>query len=61
LLEIFGYMLDDGNMYQIMPFFSGNGRNGKKVSVLEVNTVLRWWNLILILLMRLKVLRILLR
>ena len=31
LLEIFGYMLDDGNMYQIMPFFSGNGRNGKGV------------------------------
>lgn len=31
LLEIFGYMLDDGNMYQIMPFFSGAGRNGKGV------------------------------
>lgn len=31
LLEIFGYMLDDGNMYQIMPFFSGKGRNGKGV------------------------------
>lgn len=31
LLEIFGYMLDDGNNYQIMPFFSGTGRNGKGV------------------------------
>lgn len=31
LLEIFGYMLDDGNMYQIIPFFSGAGRNGKGV------------------------------
>lgn len=31
LLEIFGYMLTDGNPAQKLPFFSGKGRNGKGV------------------------------
>lgn len=31
LLEIYGYMITDGNPHQIMPFFSGKGRNGKGV------------------------------